>query len=75
MRSSVRVTLAVLGIAICGTAGPALSDDAHPESDELWVEERRLEIGDIRAGSEVLGTFIFHNDGEKDVRIIRAKPS
>ena len=39
------------------------------------VEEPNLDIGRVIAGKTAVGTFVFHNDSEKDVRILRAKPS
>jgi hypothetical protein len=39
------------------------------------VEEADLNLGTILAGTIATATFVFHNDGPEDVRIIRAKPS
>lgn len=39
------------------------------------VEEAELDLGTIVAGTVATATFLFHNDGPDDVRIIRAKPS
>ena len=31
--------------------------------------------GEVTAGTAAVGTFVFHNDGDRDVTILRAKPS
>lgn len=41
----------------------------------FYVQEANLDLGKVAAGQDAVGTFIFHNDTEKDVKIIRAKPS
>jgi hypothetical protein len=63
-------TLAI-AIAISGLAGVhfAVADEG------LRVENPRLDLGEVKAGTTAVATFVFHNDGEKDVNIIRAKPS
>jgi hypothetical protein len=39
------------------------------------VEQPRLDLGEVKGGTEVVATFVFHNQGAKDVRIIQAKPT
>lgn len=39
------------------------------------VEQANVDIGTIVAGTIGSATFVFHNDGPDDVRILRAKPS
>ncbi|MEX1311883.1 MAG: hypothetical protein AB1Z65_15760 [Candidatus Sulfomarinibacteraceae bacterium] len=39
------------------------------------VEEARIDLGEVKAGTEAVATFTFVNQGTEDVRIIRAKPS
>jgi hypothetical protein len=39
------------------------------------VEQPRLDLGEVRGGAEVVATFVFHNNGAQDVRIIKAKPT
>jgi len=53
-------------------------DQAHTQvaaTPALTVEEARIDLGEIKSGSDAVGTFIFHNSGDEDVKIIRAKPS
>jgi len=39
------------------------------------VENPRIDVGEIKAGSDAVATFVFHNEGPTDVKIIKAKPS
>jgi len=39
------------------------------------VEEANIKLGKVAAGKDAVGTFVFHNDTDHDVKIIRAKPS
>jgi hypothetical protein len=55
---------------------------AHAEQQEgeaaapgFRVEKADIDLGTIVAGDEAVATFVFHNDTDKDVKIIRAKPS
>ena len=41
----------------------------------FWVEEANLDLGTISAGTDAIGTYVFHNDTNKEVKIIKAKPS
>jgi len=76
MSLKVQIAPVLLFAMLCGVVGSAgADDDAEPGSKGFRVEEQRLEIGDIKAGAEAVGTFVFHNDSEQDVKIIRAKPS
>ena len=45
-----------------------------PESS-FRVEQAIVDLGTIVAGTIGTATFVFHNDGPDDVRILRAKPS
>ena len=49
--------------------------DAQATGPIFSVENARMDVGEIKAGSEVVATFVFHNTGATDVKIIRAKPS
>jgi hypothetical protein len=75
MTLNFRTTVVLFTAVLCGAVGSAAADDATAESTGFRVEEAALDVGDVRAGSQVVGTFIFHNDGDQDVKIIRAKPS
>ena len=69
-----RVVLVLLLLTATMTAGVA-GVDAQSAEPTFRVENPRLDLGEIKAGSEVVATFVFHNDGPDDVKILRAKPS
>jgi len=66
------VTFVVAAVALVPLTGGVAADTA---SVPFKVEQARLNLGDIRAGTEAVATFVFHNDGQEDVKILRAKPS
>ncbi len=57
----------------------ALSSVVFAETEQtkvgFWVEEANIELDSVAAGTDAVGTFIFHNDTDKEVKIIKAKPS
>jgi hypothetical protein len=74
MKVVTRIAAAVLGGLAVAAAVPAVADDAAP-APVLRVEQETIDLGDITAGSEAVAVFRFHNAGDADVHIIRAKPS
>ena len=69
-RGSSVVVMMVLCLLFTGGS----SSDETPAA-AFRVEEARLDLGTVKSGSEAVAVFTFHNTGDKDVRIIRAKPS
>jgi len=49
--------------------------EAQAVGPTFSVETNRIDLGEIKSGSEAVATFVFHNQGPEDVTIIRAKPS
>jgi hypothetical protein len=41
----------------------------------LRTETPQIDLGEVMAGTVAVATFVFHNDGDHDVKILRAKPS
>ena len=66
------LTVMLLTVALVVTVDRA---DAQVTGPTFSVEEPRINVGEIKAGSEVVATFVFHNEGLTDVKIIKAKPS
>jgi hypothetical protein len=66
------LTLLVLAAAM---AVPFDRVEAQTGGPTFTVENPRIDIGEVKAGSDAVGTFIFHNEGTEDVKIIKAKPS
>lgn len=51
--------------------GAATDIAPHPV---MQVERREVDVGAVREGTEVLGTFQIKNVGDAELRIISAKP-
>ena len=70
LRFGVAASAAALAAALFVTE-PAAAD-APPT---FRVESATLEVGPVTAGTTAVATFVFHNAGDRDVRILRAAPS
>ncbi len=80
MKRKLLFTLTLVLLALTTLSGFARADEnaekqERPQDKSFRVEEANLKLGKIVAGHDAVGTFIFHNDTDKDVKIIRAKPS
>ncbi len=65
----------VMLMAVCASppgVAAIRGEDARPA---LRVESSELVVGPVTSGSVAVATFVFHNDGEADVHILRAAPS
>lgn len=71
MKREAMIITAVLAVvfAVVTCAGAQSAEPA------LTVEESRIDLGEIKAGTDAIATYVFHNSGATDVRIIKAKPS
>ena len=65
-----RTWLAVTVMTFSGFLPATASGDAG-----LRIDTPQLDLGEVMAGTAAVGTFVFHNDGDRDVTILRAKPS
>jgi len=65
---------AVVGALVAIAAVAVAGDEAAP-TPVFRVEQETIDLGDVTAGSEAVAVFRFHNAGDADVHIIRAKPS
>ncbi len=41
----------------------------------LWVENDSIDLGSVIAGRTASATYVFHNDGPTEVKILRAAPT
>ena len=64
------VHFAVCASLICANAA---ADEIAPPT--FWVDSTQLDVGSVAAGKTADATFVFHNDGDRPVRILRAAPS
>jgi hypothetical protein len=67
----------VLALALLSVVMVAIVDcvEAQSSGPTFTVENPRINVGEIKAGSDAVATFVFHNEGPADVKIIKAKPS
>ena len=66
------ILLVLLAMSLVWAGQGHAQVDATPA---LTVDETRIDLGKIKSGSDAIATFVFHNSSDKDVKIIRAKPS
>lgn len=64
--------LMVLAVTVVVAVDRVEAETAGPT---FTVENPKIDIGEIKAGDEAVATFVFHNNGTEDVKIIKAKPS
>lgn len=62
----------ILAVVVPGVVAQSGEEESTPS---FRVESAKIQLGTVAAGSDAVATFVFHNDSEKDVKIIRAKPS
>lgn len=67
------IVIAVLLVSVAFSVQAQVGESGIDSS--FRVEEPNLDIGRVIAGETAVGTFVFHNNSETDVRILRAKPS
>jgi hypothetical protein len=60
------------GVAIACAAWTTADE---PVDSGFKVESARIDLGEVVSGTEKVATFVFENDTDADVRILRAKPS
>jgi len=72
---SFATALLLAGLCSAATAqeAPAAPQAATVEPS-FRVEQSSLDLGTVRAGEDAVGTFVFRNDGQVPVKILRAKP-
>jgi hypothetical protein len=64
-----------LGLTGAGWSEDAAVTAATPAKKTFWVEKEMVDAGVVLAGREAEATFVFHNDGDQPVKIIKAKPT
>lgn len=62
------------GVAAAQAPAPASAPEAAAVQPSFRVEQSSLDLGTVRAGADAVGTFVFRNDGQAPVKILRAKP-
>ena len=67
---SVLVFLVAMSSMVC-----AETDETKQAAKGFWVEDATIELESVAAGTDAVATFVFHNDTNKTVTILKAKPS
>lgn len=73
MYMKAKIVLVIGVVAVASFASVGLTDEETPPG--FSVEQADIDLGTVVAGQDAVATFVFHNETEKDVKIIRAKPS
>ncbi len=68
------VAVMIVGVVL-GTAMTARPQEAERPNRVLRVEQANIDLGRVRPGGEVTATFVLHNEGDREIRILGAKPS
>jgi hypothetical protein len=73
--AGILVSVVSAGVVIAQSpATKASAETATPEA-AFRVESANVDLGSVTAGDDAVATFIFHNDLDRDVKILRAAPS
>lgn len=75
MTKACTIALALLVPCVIAVGALAAEDGDEEQTATFTVEQERLELGDVKAGATAEAVFRFHNAGDAEVRILRAKPS
>ena len=73
-----RRSLAIAALATLVLAGAAVAQDMikqKPAVPPLTVENAKIDLGVVKAGSDAEAVFTFHNSSDQPIKIIKAKPS
>jgi hypothetical protein len=62
-------------IAVCSTMTCSNVAATEVVPPTFSVESTQLDVGPVTAGKTAAATFVFHNDSDREVRILRAAPS
>ena len=67
------ITAAATLIAAAVVTPAAFAADETKAS--LWVDNTHLNMGRVVAGTTATASYVFHNDGDADIHIVRATPT
>lgn len=72
MRLRFGAAAGVAALSVSLWVANAIAEDQPPT---FSVESTHLEVGPVIAGTTAVATFVFRNDGDKEIQILRAAPS
>jgi predicted secreted protein len=67
--------VAPAAVFFCAMMAVSANLVAEKPAPSFYAEQTHLDLGIVVAGDVVTATFVFHNEGSEDVRILRAAPS
>lgn len=62
-------TMALASVVVAET------EQAEEAPKGFWVEKAHVDLDPVVAGVDAVAIYVFHNDTDKEVKIIKAKPS
>ncbi len=74
MKMPPRSVVVTMGLTV-GVLSAAVLAAQIAEGSALRVENATIDVGKVIAGQSASATYVFHNDGPTDIRILRASPS
>ncbi|NOZ78276.1 MAG: DUF1573 domain-containing protein [Acidobacteria bacterium] len=69
------VVSSVLAMGVAVVAAQTRGTSPAKVAPSLHVDHEVLDVGQVLAGQDVVGTFVFTNTGKRPIRILRAAPS
>lgn len=79
MRTLQRLAVALAWLAlVLGLVAPLAAADDGAGAEQaagLTVDQERIDLGTVVSGQDAVAVFTFHNHSQRDIKIIRAKPS
>ena len=72
MATSMRQSATLALLFVTAAVAVAANDNVKPS---LWVENDSIDLGRVIAGRTASATYVFHNDGPTEVKILRAAPT
>ncbi len=77
-----RVVLTIMAVALWAAALARAQEPAKPATEAaapavpvLTVEQEKIDLGTVKAGTDAVATFTLHNKGAVEVKVLSAKPS
>ena len=66
--------MTVIAFAVTAVAAAGAGDEPGVPT-ALSIENQNLDLGRVFAGATATATFVFHNNGPHDIKILRAAPA
>ncbi len=72
-----RTSMFIMALMVLSAAAAtfSFSKTTQPKESSFRVDKAKVDLGNIKAGTDAVATFVFKNSGDVPVKILRAKPS